>query len=92
MLSSCAAIEASIIKYLADQMRIRLISQLINGISRVLQKFHKYFKGIEILTCFVSSFPILLAVFVSYLNEALLLLSAGKLAITPLSFINGSSL
>ena len=39
----------------ADQVRMRLISQLINGISRVLQKLLKYFSGISILIFFVPS-------------------------------------
>ena len=39
------AIGASIVKQFADQVRIRLIPQLINGISRVLQKVLKYFNG-----------------------------------------------
>ena len=35
----------SIAKQFADQVRIRLISQLINDISRVFQKLFKYFDG-----------------------------------------------
>ena len=35
------------------QDKIRLISQLIKGISRVLQKLLKYFNGTAILTSFV---------------------------------------
>ena len=35
----------SIAKQFADQVRIRLISQLINDISRVLQRLLKYFNG-----------------------------------------------
>ena len=51
-------------KQFADQVRIRLISQFINGISRVLQKLFKYFNGTLILTFSVPSFPILPVIFV----------------------------
>ena len=36
----------------ADQVRIRLLSQLIKNISTVLQKLLKYFTGTAILTSF----------------------------------------
>ena len=36
-----------------DQDKIRLISQLIKGISRVLQKLLKYFNGTAVLKSFV---------------------------------------
>ena len=39
----------------SDQVRMRLISQLIKGISRVLQKLLKYFNDTAILT--ISVFP-----------------------------------
>ena len=42
---SWPAIGASIIKHVADQANERLISQLINGISRVLKKILKYFNS-----------------------------------------------
>ena len=42
---SWVSIGLPIIKHLLDQVRIRLISQLVNGISRVLQKLLKYFHG-----------------------------------------------
>ena len=76
----------------ADQVRIRLISQLINGISTVLQKLLKYFNGAITLKSFSPLFFILPAISVLNLNEALLLLSAGKLAIAPLASKIGSSL
>ena len=50
---------ASITKQFADQVRIRLIKLLINGISRVLQKLVEYFNGALILTSFMLSFPVL---------------------------------
>ena len=59
---------------LADEVRIRLISQLINGISRFLQKLFRYFNGTVISTSFVPSFHIFPVIFL-YLNEMLLLLS-----------------
>ena len=89
---SWLAIRLSIIKHVADQVKIRLISQLINGISNVLQKVLKYFNGALILTFFVPPFPVLSAIFVLNLSEVLLLFSVEKSAISPLSFINGSSL
>ena len=86
------AIGASIIKHFPDQVRTRLISQLINGIwVGVLQKFLKYLNGNQILT-FVLLFPILPVIFVLNLNEAMLLLSTGKPTIVPTLFKNGSSL
>ena len=39
------------------QVRIRLISQLIKGILRVLEKLLRYFNVTIILTPFVPSFP-----------------------------------
>ena len=41
------------ITHFLDQVKSRLISQLINGISRVVQKLLKYFNGTAILTSFV---------------------------------------
>ena len=78
-------------KHLAVQARIRLISQLINGISRVLQKLLKYFNSILFLTSLLPIFPVLPAIFVLNLNKALLLLlsSAGKSSIELLAFKNG---
>ena len=64
---------------------MRLISQLINGISRVLQKLLKYFSGTIILTSFVPLFPVLF--FCLNLNEALL---PGKLSRAPASVKAGS--
>ena len=75
----------SIVKHLLDQVRIKLISQSIYVISRVLQKLLKYFNGTLILTLFVPSFSVLPAIFVLNLNEAQLLLSVGKHATASLS-------
>ena len=46
----------------ADQVNIRLFSQLINNISKVLQFLHKYFNGTTIST---FTLPKLLALFVN---------------------------
>ena len=43
----------------ADQVKIRLTSQLIKGVSRVLQKLFKYFNGTMILTSCVKILTIL---------------------------------
>ena len=64
---------------LADKVRMKLISQLINGILRVLQKLFKYFNGTITLNFFVPSFPFEPVIFCLNLNESLL---PGKLIIT----------
>ena len=73
-----------------DQVKMRLISQLIKGISRVLQKLLKYFDDTAILASFVllaaGVFPV---IFSLDLNDALL---PGKLTILPLLSKAGSSL
>ena len=74
---------------LTDQDRTRLISQLINGISRVFQKVLKYFNITIISTFFVPSSPVEPVIFCLNLNEALL---PGKLTAAPVSFKAGSSL
>ena len=43
---------------MSDQIKIRLISQLIKGISRVVQKLLKYFNGTIIPTFFVPLSPV----------------------------------
>ena len=74
----------AIIKKFVNKIRIRLISQLISGISRVLQKLTGYFNS---TINFVSSFPLCPVIF--YLT--LLLLASGKSIIT-LVFKAGVSL
>ena len=53
-----------VIKQCLDHFKIRLTSQLINGISRVLQKLLKYFNGTIISASFVlpllGVFPVIL--------------------------------
>ena len=63
-----------------DLVRMRLISQLINSISRVLQKLLKYFNGKIISIFFVLSFLVESVIFCLNSNEALL---PGKLATAP---------
>ena len=58
VLNSVPLIALAIVKQFVDQVRIKLISQLINGISRVLQKLLRYFNGTIISTSFVPSFPV----------------------------------
>ena len=68
---------------------MKLISQLINDISRVFQKWFKYFNCAIILTSFVPSTPVLPDIFCLTLYEALL---TGNLLIIPAPFKYGSSL
>ena len=79
---SWPTIGLSIIKHLLDQVKIRLISQLIYGILRVLQKLRKYFNGTVILT-FCTMISVVPATFVLNLKKVLLSLSAEKSAIAP---------
>ena len=58
--------------HFVDQIQIRLISQLINGFLRVLQKLLKYYNGAIRSTFFVPLFFVLLVIFSLNLNEALL--------------------
>ena len=68
------------------------MSQLIKDIFRVLQKLLKYFNAIIISTSFVSLSAVLSVIFCLNLKEALLLLSAGKLAIMLSVYKSYSSL
>ena len=70
---------------------MRLISQLIKGILRFLQKLLKYFNGTIISTFFVPAAADLSVVFCLNLNEALLS-AVEKLSIAPASVKSGSSL
>ena len=75
----------------SDQVKKILISQLISGVSRVLQKLFRYFNGTIIWTIFIESFPVWPVIFCLDLNEALSGSSKASI-ITLLLFINGSSL
>ena len=72
-----------------DQVGMRLISQLINAISRVLQKLLKYFNGIIIWTAFVALSHVEILFFFLIFIEALLW---GKLSRAVASVKAGSSL
>ena len=80
-----------IIKQFAEQVRMSLISQLINGVSRALQKLLRYFNGTLISTCFVP-FPVWPVMFCLNLNEAQLLSVSGNSTIAPAAFKAGSFL
>ena len=70
----------------------RLVSQLINGISSLLQKLLAYFNGIIISISFVPPFPVCSVICCLNLKEILLLLLAGKSIILLLLSRAGSSL
>ena len=74
------------ITQLLDKVRLRLISQLINGISRVLLKLLKDLNDTIISTFLVLSPLALLVIFCLNLNEAIL---QWKLLITSSSFKDG---
>ena len=68
---------------------MRLISQLINDISRVLQKLLKHFNSTIISTSFAQSAFVSPITFRLNLEESLL---PGKVLITPVPFKYSSSL
>ena len=74
----------------ADQVSIRLLSQLINVFSRFLQKLLKYFNGTITSTFFVSLLPVSLAIIPITLNKSVSL--PVKSTILPLSSKSDSSL
>ena len=74
------------------KFKMSLISQLIKGISRVLQKLLKYFDGTIISTSFVPPATVLPVIFCLNINKALMLFAAGKSLIVPLASKNGSFL
>ena len=75
-----------------DQVKIKLNSQLIKGILRVLQKLLKYFNGTIISTLSILPLSLVLrAIFVLKLNESVTL-SPLKSTILPLLFTAGISL
>ena len=97
MLVAFASLDNS---HLSDQVKIRLISQIVGDISRVLQqllkyfqKLLKYFNGTIISTSYVRPATVILPViFCLNINEALLLSEDRKSVIAPLASKNGSSL
>ena len=82
---SAAALD-NIIQY-ADQASIRLILQLINIMSKVLQKLLTYFNGTTLSTFFVQLLPVW-PVFLVNLIESVALLSV-KSTRTPVSSKDG---
>ena len=82
----------SVITQVDEQVRMRLVSQLIKGISRVLQKLLKYFSGIIISTFSMClSSLVLPIIFDVKLNESVSLVPS-KIKILPSSFTAGISL
>ena len=73
----------------SDQVKIRLISQLINDISRVFQKLFRYFSGAYISVFFVSLSLALPIIYFLYLNEGLVSSLTRQLIILPLSSKSG---
>ena len=67
-------------KKFTDHVRMRLISQLINGISRVIQKLLKYFNDSIISTSFIPQAPVWAVIFCLNLHK---MLSPGKSSIAP---------
>ena len=61
---------------------MRLISELINAIWRVLQKWLKYLSGSVILTVFIPSYPVEPVIFCLNLDKKLL---PGKSSAAPAS-------
>ena len=56
---SCYSVPFKKIMQLSDQVKIKLISQLIKGISRVLQNLLKYFKSTPIFRFLILSLSVL---------------------------------
>ena len=76
----------------SDQVKKRLTSQLLKGISRVLQKLLEYFNRTIITTLSISpSSSVWLVIFALKLNESVALPTL-KLTILPLLFATGISL
>ena len=82
--------EYDAITQVAGQVRIRLFSQLITRISRVLQKLLSYFNGTFISTFIVAWLSVWPVSFCLNLNE-LLLSSEEQSVITPALVKTGSS-
>ena len=74
-----------------DHVRIRLLPQLVEGVSRLLQKKFRYFNDNISSKPFLLSAPVSLVIFYLKLKVALLSLAAKKLTIAPLAKA-GSSL
>ena len=76
----------------SDQVKVRLFSQLIKDISRVLQKWVKYFNRTVISTLFILPLlPVSPVIFALKLNESVALALFNS-TILPASFTDGISL
>ena len=80
-----------IITQFLDQVKISSTSQLIKGISRVLQKLLRYFNGTIISTLIIPSLIVWPVIFVLKLNESAALAPL-KSTISPALFTAGISL
>ena len=80
-----------IITEFLDQVKISSISQLIKGISRVLQKLLRYFSGTIISTLIIPSLLVWPVNLFLKLNESVLLAPL-KATIFPLPYTAGISL
>ena len=81
-----------IIRQFSDHVKISSTSQLINSISRVLQKLLNYFNGTVISTPFISPSSLVWPViFVLNVNESVVLVLV-KSIILPALFMAGISL
>ena len=80
VIARVVALLPSQITQFADQVRIRLISQLIKGISRVLQKLLSYFNGTAIFAFILPALLVLFKNFDLNLNdlESVISLSFGS--------------
>ena len=67
-----AVIAYYLMTHLQEQVKMRFISQLIKGISRVFQNLLKHFSGTIISTSFVSQSAVLPVIFCLNLNKSLL--------------------
>ena len=54
-----------VITQVVDHVKLRLISQFIVDISRVLQKLLKYFNGTAVLTSFVLPLSVFLSIIIT---------------------------
>ena len=81
-----------IIRQFSDHVKISSTSQLINSISRILQKLLNYFNGTVISTPFISPSSLVWPViFVLNVNESVVLVLV-KSKILPALFMAGISL
>ena len=90
--ASWSAVAVATKTHFLDQFRWRLISQLIKGISRVLQKLLRYFNGTIISTFFVLLFPVPPVIFALRLSNLVVALASLKSTMSLLVAEAGSSM